>query len=84
MVGFMARRSLKIEDKPEEQPMLPIAAPRRQRDRIGKRSVTAHLEPQVARAVAILAAKEDRTMGSMLAEAIDDVLVKYGQSLNER
>lgn len=65
----------------EEQPLLPISAPRRQRDRQGKKTIAGHFDPPLARAVAILAAKEDRTIVSLLGEALDDLLSKYGQEV---
>lgn len=68
----------------EQQPLLPIEAPRRQRDRVGKRTIAAHFDPAIGRAVAILAAKEDRTMASLLTEAVEDLLKKYKQDINER
>lgn len=72
------------EPSAEEQPLLPIEAPRRQRDRVGKRTIAAHFDPAIGRAVAILAAKEGRTMASLLTEAVEDVLQKYKQDINER
>lgn len=65
----------------EEQPLLPISAPRRQRDRQGKKTIAGHFDPPLARAVAILAAKEDRTIVSLLGEALEDLLSKYGQEV---
>ena len=56
-----------------EEPMLPIEAPRRQRNRIGKKSI--------ARAFAILAAKEDSTIEALLTEAVLDILQKYKQQI---
>nr|MEC6701352.1 ribbon-helix-helix domain-containing protein [Sphingobium sp. SJ10-10] len=52
-----------------EQPMLPIEAPRRQRNRIGKKTIAGKFDPAIARAFAILAVKEDTTIEAMLTEA---------------
>ena len=65
-----------------EEPMLPIDAPRRQRNRIGKKSITGKFDPAIARAFAILAAKEDSTIEALLTEAVLDILQKYKQSID--
>ncbi len=64
-----------------EEPMLPIEAPRRQRNRIGKKSIAGKFDPAIARAFAILAAKEDSTIEAMLTEAVLDILQKYKQQI---
>ncbi|MBB6229127.1 hypothetical protein FHS79_003328 [Polymorphobacter multimanifer] len=61
--------------------MLPIEAPRRQRNRIGKKSIAGKFDPAIARAFAILAAKEDSTIEAMLTEAVLDILQKYKQQI---
>jgi len=80
----MGRRAKAVEIETDEQPLLPIDAPRRQRDRVGKKTIAGHFDPPIARAMAILAAKEDRTLVSLLGEAIEDLLAKYKQDINER
>lgn len=65
-----------------EEPMLPIEAPRRQRNRIGKKSIAGKFDPAIARAFAILAAKEDSTIEAMLTEAVLDILQKYKQQID--
>src|SRR3546814_7335986 len=64
--------------------MLPIEAPRRQRNRIGKKSIAGRFDPAVARAFAILAVKEDSTIEAMLTEAVLDILQKYNQPIEKR
>lgn len=64
-----------------EEPMLPIVAPRRQRNRVGKKSIAGKFDPVVARAFAILAAKEDSTIEALLTEAVFDLLNKYQQEI---
>ena len=64
-----------------EEPMLPIEAPRRQRNRIGKKSIAGKFDPAIARAFAILAAKEDSTIEALLTEAVLDILQKYKQPI---
>ena len=66
-----------------EEPMLPIEAPRRQRNRIGKKSIAGRFDPAVARAFAILAVKEDSTIEAMLTEAVLDILQKYNQPIEK-
>lgn len=62
--------------------MLPIEAPRRQRNRIGKKSIAGKFDPSIARAFAILAAKEDSTIEALLTEAVLDILQKYKQQID--
>ncbi|MFT6570239.1 MAG: hypothetical protein ACJAWY_001953 [Sphingomonas echinoides] len=62
--------------------MLPIEAPRRQRNRIGKKSIAGKFDPAIARAFAILAAKEDSTIEALLTEAVLDILQKYKQQID--
>ena len=64
-----------------EEPMLPIEAPRRQRNRIGKKTIAGKFDPAIARAFAILAVKEDTTIEAMLTEAVLDILQKYKQQI---
>jgi hypothetical protein len=66
-----------------DEPMLPIEAPRRQRNRIGKKSIAGRFDPAVARAFAILAVKEDSTIEAMLTEAVLDLLQKYNQPIEK-
>ena len=61
--------------------MLPIEAPRRQRNRIGKKTIAGKFDPAIARAFAILAVKEDTTIEAMLTEAVLDILQKYKQQI---
>lgn len=53
--------------KPQEQP-----------SRVGKRSVGGHFSPEVAKAIRILAAKNDKTVQIILAEALNDYFQKHG------
>lgn len=66
-----------------DEPMRPIEAPRRQRNRIGKKSIAGRFDPAVARAFAILAVKEDSTIEAMLTEAVLDILQKYNQPIEK-
>ena len=63
------------------EPMQPIEAPRRQRNRIGKKTIAGKFDPAIARAFAILAVKEDTTIEAMLTEAVLDILHKYKQPI---
>lgn len=78
----MTRRSIEIApESQDEQGILPMRAPRRQADRVGKRNVGGQIDVKTARALAILAAKEDRTQIALLEEAIADLLRKYDQEV---
>jgi hypothetical protein len=78
----MIRRSIETApDSQDEQGILPMRAPRRQADRVGKRNVGGQIDVRTARALAILAAKEDRTQIALLEEAIADLLRKYDQEV---
>ncbi len=78
----MTRRSIETApNSQDEQGILPMRAPRRQADRVGKRNVGGQIDVKTARALAILAAKEDRTQIALLEEAIADLLRKYDQEV---
>ena len=48
--------------------------------RIGKRTVSAHFEPTVARQLRVLAAETDRTIQDLIAEALNDLFRKHDKS----
>lgn len=48
--------------------------------RVGKRSVSGHFTPEVARQLRILAAETDRTSQDLLEEALNDLFRKYAKS----
>lgn len=48
--------------------------------RIGKRSVTAHFDPAVARQLRILAAEQERTVQDLVGEALNDLFRKFNKS----
>ena len=78
----MARRSsTRAAETQEEQGFLPMRAPRRQADRVGKRNIGGAVEIRLHRALAILAAKEDRTQIELIEEALTDLLQKYEQEV---
>ena len=65
-----------VQDAPpaplERQPVAP--------SRIGKRSVSAHFEPNVARQLRMLAAETDRTVQDLIGEALNDLFRKHNKS----
>lgn len=61
----------------EEQAQVRTRAPRKQADRAGKRNVGGQLDVRMARALAVLAAKSDRTQVALLEEAITDLFQKH-------
>jgi hypothetical protein len=67
----------------------PDAAPRRRRvetanavppSRQGKKAIAAYFDPAVRKQLALLAVQEERTQADLLAEAINLLFEKYGQS----
>lgn len=63
----------------DEEPMLPIHAPKVQKSRQGRKALTAYLPVQQVKAVRMLALRNDRTLEDMTREALDDLLRKYGE-----
>lgn len=63
-----------------EAPAAPSAKTPLAPSRIGKRSVSGHFEPTVARQLRILAAETDRTSQDLIAEALNDLFRKYDKS----
>ena len=63
----------------EAQPMLPIVAPTVQRSRQGKRAMTAYIPAELAKALRVYGAREERTLEDMVVEAMNDFLRKYGE-----
>ena len=67
---------------PAETPVAPRAeapapvAPSRQ----GKKAIAAYFDPAVRKQLAMLAVQEERTQADLLAEAINLLFEKYGQS----
>jgi len=47
--------------------------------RRGKKALTAYFEPEVLKQLKLLAAAEDKTAQSLLAEAINELFKKYGR-----
>ena len=47
--------------------------------RMGKKALTAYFEPEVLKQLKLLAAKEDKTIQSLLGEAINELFKKYGK-----
>lgn len=57
---------------PAETPRQPVAA-----SRIGKRSISGHVNPEVQKQLRLLAADLDRSHQSLLDEALNDLFRKY-------
>lgn len=60
---------------PEDKPLALGRPPSRQ----GKRAVAGHFDPAVAKQLKLLAIQQDRTVQALLAEALNDCFLKYGQ-----
>jgi hypothetical protein len=67
----------------EAEPMLPLNAPKVQKSRQGKKSLTVYLSADQVKAVRLLAVRNDRTLEDMTREALNDLLRKYGEHPTE-
>ncbi|MGC2078777.1 MAG: ribbon-helix-helix domain-containing protein, partial [Xanthobacteraceae bacterium] len=47
--------------------------------RVGKRQIAAFFEPEVGRALRMLAAEGDTTVQALMAEALNDLFAKHGK-----
>jgi hypothetical protein len=47
--------------------------------RVGKRQIAAFFEPEVGRALKLLAAEGDTTVQALLSEALNDLFAKHGK-----
>lgn len=47
--------------------------------RQGKKALTGYFDPEVIKQLKVLAAAEDKTMQSLMAEAINELFKKYGR-----
>lgn len=61
----------------EAEPMLPMKAPKVQRSRQGKKAMTFYVSVEMARALKVLAAENDRLIEDMAREAFNDLLRKF-------
>lgn len=63
----------------EADPAVQKAPPTVQRSRQGKRAMTTYIPAELAKALRIFAAREDRTLEDMVVEAMNDFLRKNGE-----
>lgn len=61
------------------EPASPRSAPTVQRSRQGKRAMTAYIPAELAKALRVFGAREDRTLEEMVVEALNDFLRKNGE-----
>ncbi|MGZ8218927.1 ribbon-helix-helix domain-containing protein [Methylomagnum sp.] len=61
---------------PAPEPAATHLPPSRQ----GKKALTGFFDPAISREIKQLALNEDKTVQSLLAEAINDLFVKYGRT----
>lgn len=65
----------KLEEKPEHAPTLgSYTAP----SRVGKVNLTVHLPKNYKRSLRLIQANTGRSMQSLVAEALNDLYIKYG------
>lgn len=60
-------------------PATPRPASTVQRSRQGKRAMTAYIPAELAKAIRVFGAREDRTLEEMVVEALNDFLRKNGE-----
>jgi len=84
LAAAMQAASGKPEPEPEPNPVdhvealkvaLPVPA-----SRIGKKAITGHFDPVVGKQLKQIALDEDKTMQALLAEAMNDLFIKYGKN----
>lgn len=76
--GHIDAGSLSVSVLPDERLPQAAAAPGTRRpSRIGMRNVTGYFPPEVARQLRLLAAEQDRTIQSLVGEALNDLFAKY-------
>jgi len=63
--------------RPSRKSGLPVSNPASRTDRAGKKVVAGHFSAGVAKSLKILAAENETTVQSMLAEAIRDLFNKH-------
>ena len=63
----------------EDQPSLPIKAPKIQRSRRGKKAMTFYVDPELSKAVRLLAVEHERSLEDLATEALNDFLRKNGR-----
>lgn len=63
----------------EEQPLLPVSMPHVRPSRNGKKVIAGHFPPSSAKALAMLALEQDKTLQAILAEALNDLFRKNGK-----
>lgn len=73
-------KSLKPQPTHAPEPEEPARKSARAPSREGKVSIGAYFEPEVRKQFAILAVRQDTTQTALLAEAINLVFEKYGES----
>lgn len=63
----------------DAEPASPRSASTVQRSRQGKRAMTAYIPAELAKALRVFGAREDRTLEEMVVEALNDFLRKNGE-----
>ena len=58
----------------------PVQASTRTPGRIGRKQIAGFFPPEMSLALHLLALRQDRSLQSLMAEAFNDVLRKYGES----
>ena len=79
LAGITVPAPLQSRSMPMEEPS--VAPPVREaQTRIGSRQVAGHFKAEVAQALRLLAAEQDREQQELLAEALNMLFERYGKS----
>lgn len=73
-----SRRLSVIDPEPVSEPTPPTVA-KPQPGRVGTKAITGHFPPDVRQQLKGLAVERDDTVQNLLAEALNDLFVKYGK-----
>lgn len=72
-----SRRLAVVTETTAEPPPTPTASP--QPGRAGTKAITAHFPPDVRQQLKALGVERDETVQNLIAEALNDLFVKYGK-----
>ena len=72
-----------VEAEAEAQAFLPMKAPVIQKSRQGKKNVSVYVSNAQAKALRIMAVKQERTLEDIAREAFNEILRKYGEHPEE-
>lgn len=75
-----AAEAAPVQSQPIAQPASSTAQTNVPPSRRGKKAITGHFDPLVSKQLKGIALEEDRTVQDLLAEALNDLFVKYDKN----